>query len=276
MSFFFPGSKNLSSQQITQEWEAAGAPANVAQVFGGPLTTAEGGGNTGVLYNTAYPSLPGYTPVLGGNQPEYSVGIYGENIYGDLGRPAPAQAYAIGQALTNNPQYQTDVAAQMFSQRGFEPWMGDSYVKGQGGYTATLRNLGYSSPPQIKGGTSFSANIPKAGKTTAATTPAASTSGNPAKKPSTTGSWNPVSSISPFTPAPTVGPSWLPWNWPSDAANSAWSSALSVIIIIIGLVLVAYGLKITFERSSGGGGGGGGEPVILNEAEHDVPEAAAA
>jgi hypothetical protein len=268
MSFAFPGSKTLSAQQITQEWEAAGAPANVAQVFGGPLTTAEGGGNTGVVYNTAYPSLPGYTPVLAGDQPEYSVGLYGENIYGDLGQPSPSQAYAIGQKLAANPQYQTDVAAQMFSQRGFQPWEGDAYVKSQGGPGAALADLGYSSPPQIKGGTAFTANIPK-------TTPSASTSGNPAKKATTTSSWNPLKNLSPFTPAPTVGPSWLPWNWPSDAANSAWSSALSVIIIILGLVLVVWGLKITFERSSSGGGGGGGEPVIVN-AERDIPEAAAA
>lgn len=161
MSFVFPGSQTLTSQQIAQEWRNAGAPANIANVFGNQLTTAEGGGRTGVLYNTAYPSLPGYTPVLAGNQPEYSVGIYGENIYGDLGAPPPSQAYAIGQALTKNPQYQTDVAAQMFSQRGFQPWEGDAYVKGAGGPSAALRSLGYSSPPQIKGGTAFTANIPK-------------------------------------------------------------------------------------------------------------------
>lgn len=274
MSFFFPGSKQLSAQQITQEWEAAGAPANVAQAFGGPLTTAEGGGNTGVLYNTAYPSLPGYTPVLAGNQPEYSVGIYGENIYGDLGAPPAAQAYAIGQKLTQNPQYQTDVAAQMFSQRGFQPWEGDSYVKAAGGPTAALQSLGYSSPPQIKGGTAFTANIPNAGKTP---TPSTSSSSNPAKKISTTASYNPLNNLSAFNPAPTVGPPWLPWNIPSDLANSAWSSVMSVLILIVGLVLVAWGLKVTFERSSGGGGGGGGgEPVIINDAEHGAEEAAAA
>lgn len=276
MTYYFPGAKTLSAAQITEEWQAAGAPANVAQAFGGPLTTSEGASNTGAVYNTVFPSLPGYTPPTVGS-PEYSVGLYGENIYGDLGVTNPQQAFAIGQALTNNPQYQTDVAAQMFSQRGFQPWEGDAYVKGQGGPGAALADLGYSSPPQIKGGTAFTANIPKAAKTTA-TTPSASTSGNPAKKPSTTGSWNPLSNLTPFSPAPTVGPSWLPWNWPSDAVNSAWSSALTLVIIVVGLALVAWGLKITFERpSSGGGGGGGGEPVIINDAEHAaeaVPEAA--
>lgn len=274
MSFSFPGSKTLSASQIAQEWEAAGAPANVAQAFGGPLTTAEGGGNTGVLYNTAYPSLPGYTPVLAGNQPEYSVGLYGENIYGDLGQPAPAQAYAIGQALAQNPQYQTDVAAQMFSQRGFQPWEGDSYVKAAGGPTAALSDLGYSSPPPIKGGTAFTASVPKAGKTPS---PSPSSSANPAKRATTTSFFsNPLGSIDEASAAPTLGPTWLPWNWASDAVNSAWHSVVVVLAVLVGLVLVAWGLKITFERSSSGGSGGGGEPVIVNDAEHGAEEAAAA
>lgn len=269
MTYYFPGAQTLSAAQITQEWEAAGAPANVARAFGGPLTTAEGASNTGALYNTVFPSLPGYTPPTVG-APEYSVGLYGENIYGDLGVTNPQQAFAIGQALTKDPQYQTDVAAQMFSQRGFQPWEGDAYVKGQGGPGSALAALGYSSPPQIKGGVPFTANVPKAAAAGAGTktpTPSSSSSNNPAKQPSAGSIWNPLNNLSIFKPAPTVGPSLLPWNWPSDAANATWSSALTLVIVVVGLVLVAWGLKITFERSSSGGGGGG-EPVIINDAEH--------
>ena len=150
--FTFPGSQTLSADQITAEWKALGAPDNVAQTFGNGLTQSEGSGRSGVLYNTAFPSLPGYTAPLSWAQPEYSVGMYGINIKGDLGVSDPQEAYKIGQALSNNPQYQTAVAAKMFSQRGFTPWEGDGFVKGAGGPGAALSSLGYQSPPNISGG----------------------------------------------------------------------------------------------------------------------------
>lgn len=51
-------------------------------------------------------------------------------------------------------------------------------------------------------------------------------------------------------PFPTFGPSWLPWNWPSDAANAATNSIASDIrtivveglFVILGVGLVGLGL----------------------------------
>lgn len=161
MTYYFPGSQTVDAAQLAQMWTQIGAPANVAQAFGNGIAGAEGGNTTGAVYNTAFPSLPGYTPVLAGNQPEYSVGLYGLNIYGDLGITDPQQAFQIGQKLAQNPEYQTQVAAQMFSTRGFQPWEGDSFVHGDP--SGVLSSLGYSAPPQISGGVPFSANVPSGG-----------------------------------------------------------------------------------------------------------------
>lgn len=180
MSYIFPGSQTIDAQQLAAMWQKIGAPANVAQAFGQGIAGAEGGNNTGAVYNTAFPSLPGYTPVLAGNQPEYSVGLYGLNIFGDLGVTDPQQAFQIGQKLAENPEYQTQVAAQMFSTRGFQPWEGDSFVKDAGGPQAALSNLGYSSPPQVSGGVQFSGNIPASSGATSQNPPTPAPQSSPA------------------------------------------------------------------------------------------------
>lgn len=51
-------------------------------------------------------------------------------------------------------------------------------------------------------------------------------------------------------PLPTAGPSWLPWNWPSQAGNALYAEtaggvrtiALEGVFVVLGLVLVAAGV----------------------------------
>jgi hypothetical protein len=55
-------------------------------------------------------------------------------------------------------------------------------------------------------------------------------------------------------PAPTIGPSWLPWNLPSDAINAATAGTLGGIrtivleglVVVFGVGLVGFGLARTF------------------------------
>lgn len=116
-----------------------------------------------------------------------------------------------------------------------------------------------------------------------APTPAPSSSGNAGKKPTTTSttttadSWDPFSSITSSSPAPTIGPTWLPWNWGSDAVNSVWRSAVPYVVIVLGLIVVIWGLKIAFEGGGAGApsGGGGVMVNVEHDAEH-AGEAAAA
>lgn len=59
-------------------------------------------------------------------------------------------------------------------------------------------------------------------------------------------------------PWPTWGPQWLPWNWPSDAANAAAGAALGgarsiaveAVFIIAGLGLVVAGLVVVGRPAS--------------------------
>lgn len=79
-------------------------------------------------------------------------------------------------------------------------------------------------------------------------------------------------------PAPTWGPAWLPWNWPSDAANSASSTvttalaggrsiAIEIAFVGLGLALVLGGAFVTVwpsvrqqgNRVLGAVGAGGGD-----------------
>ena len=175
MTWYYPGSKNVPPSQVASLWSDAGAPGPVANAFANGIVPAEGGYNSGAVLNTAYPNLPNYAgPPAPGNLPEYSVGLYGINLYPQYGPNNPQQAYQAGAALAANPKAQTVAAAQLFNHRGFEPWQGDAYVQGQGGPTAALARLGYASPPKVPVGTTGSlaglAQTPPAVPSSAAST----------------------------------------------------------------------------------------------------------
>jgi hypothetical protein len=232
-----------ANEQFIENW----LPREGTKAKNNPMATTLGSRASGV-------TVPGSTYFNSAgvqNYPTYQTGV--QATKSTLEEP---RYNAIAAALASGDPYTYPNQSALESE--FSTWSGSGYTSVTAGTSP-----GYVSPG-LAGSTS------KGGITTSS-----KTTSSGAKKPSTTGSWNPLKNLSPFKPAPTVGPSWLPWNWASDAANSAWSSALTVVFIVVALVLVAWGLKVTFERS-GSGGGGGGQPIILNEAEHDIPEAAAA
>lgn len=47
-------------------------------------------------------------------------------------------------------------------------------------------------------------------------------------------------------PLPTWGPSWLPWNYPSDVGNAIIDTLIPWALIIVGVILLAWGLMKTF------------------------------
>lgn len=47
-------------------------------------------------------------------------------------------------------------------------------------------------------------------------------------------------------PLPTWGPSFFPWNWPSDAGNAVIDTLIPWALIIVGVILIAWGLLKTF------------------------------
>jgi hypothetical protein len=243
------GDKNTApNEQFIENW----LPREGTKALNNPMATTLGSRASGVTV----PGSTYFNPQGVQNYPTYQTGL--QATKSTLEEPRYS---AIAGALKSGDPYTYPNQSALESE--FATWSGSGYTSVTSGTSP-----GYVSPG-LAGSTS------KGGITTSSkvTSGLSKTNSSGAKKPTTTGSWNPLKNLSPFKPAPTVGPSWLPWNWASDAANSAWSSALTVVFIIIALVLVAWGLKVTFERS--GGGGGGGEPVILNEAEHVPVEAAA-
>ncbi len=161
-------------------------------------------------------------------------------------------------------------------------------------YTGQNWSSPYLEDPSITGELAAIGKGGTIAKGTGSLTPSPSTSSNPAKKPSTSAQLTSTSSTEPeqpasdiwtdnpisnvltdfvdWKPAPKWGSSWLPWNWGSDAFDAAWPGIATALIIIVGLVAVVWGLKITLGHS---GGGGGGEPVLVN-VEHDAEHAAEA
>jgi hypothetical protein len=65
----------LDFGQLEQLVISEGANPLFAPIWAG-IALAESGGNPSAVYNTAYPNLPGYSQVLPGNSPEYSIGLW--------------------------------------------------------------------------------------------------------------------------------------------------------------------------------------------------------
>jgi hypothetical protein len=68
-----------------------------------------------------------------------------------------------------------------------------------------------------------------------------------------------ASSSSDPNPFPTIGPTWLPWNWPSDAANAAanWmlggvrTIVIEGLFVVLGLAVVGVGVVRMVRREQG-------------------------
>ena len=46
---------------------------------------------------------------------------------------------------------------------------------------------------------------------------------------------------------PTWGPSWAPWNWGADAGNAMVQALFPLFIALVGIILIAWGISITFK-----------------------------
>ena len=69
----------LNREQIGKLWIAAGGSEALKQLAV-DIAMCESLGDTSRIYNTAYPSRPNYSPPVGSNSPEYSVGLWQVNV----------------------------------------------------------------------------------------------------------------------------------------------------------------------------------------------------
>lgn len=169
--FVYPTNKPYGSSQIASLIKSAfgGNGYNAQQqsalqsAFVG-IAGAESSGQTGIVNNTAYANLPGYTSPGPNDTPEFSVGLFQLNLYDQgnynsaaaaLGQPtlgqgqAPSasQANALGSQLAADPQAQAQAASSLFQSSQFQPWT-DSYVSGAGGPAALYSSVtGGQAPP---------------------------------------------------------------------------------------------------------------------------------
>lgn len=79
-----------------------------------------------------------------------------------------------------------------------------------------------------------------------------------------TGSGSSSLSVNLNNPLPTWGPSWLPWNWASDAGNAIIDTLIPWALIIVGVILVGWGLLKTF---------GSTDKITLQQAPQQAPSA---
>lgn len=238
----------------------------------------------------------------------------GNVYYGRVGgttagaeNPAKATAAMLGAGTTTGYAYSTSqVPASLWASNpelaGEEAAYGaehpsETYYQSQGvarvnaAYKVAASEL--AGAKSAKTSTASSATHPNAhtgkAKTASDLTAPGSSSGSAgassAKKPSTTPSTqstNPltswVQSLEKAKPFPTLGWSWLPWNWGEDAMNSVWADIVTWGLILGGIVIALYGLKVTMGH--GGGGGGGSnitvQPTIERDVEHAGEDAAVA
>lgn len=76
-----------------------------------------------------------------------------------------------------------------------------------------------------------------------ATGPTGAPSGTPATSSGTTSLTNPLN----LNLLPTWGPSWAPWNWGADAGNAMIRALFPLFIALVGIILIAWGLDMTFK-----------------------------
>lgn len=250
------GSLKIKPTQPDEQFIENWLPREGTKAVNNPMATTLGSAQSGV-------SVPGSTNFNSAgvqNYPTYASGL------GATASTLKESRYsAITGALASGNPYTYGNQGALESE--FATWSGSGYSSVTSG----------TSPNYVSPGL---ANSSSSGKL--ANTPAPSSSNNPAKPARTTSFLSPLlGGLTTEQPAPTLGPSWLPWNWGSDAVNSVWRSVVPYVVIAAGLIVAIWGLKIAFERNGAGapGGGGGGEPVMVNvehDAEHAGEAAAAA
>lgn len=124
----------LTGPEIAALWILNGGRAAAAETWAG-IALSQSGGSSTAVYNTIYPNLPGYTPVIGSNSPEYSIGFWQIN---QVAHPQYSTQYL------SNISNQTK-AAIAISNNGTDlgPWSGDpveQQAAANGGY-ATLAQI---------------------------------------------------------------------------------------------------------------------------------------
>ena len=83
---------------------------------------------------------------------------------------------------------------------------------------------------------------------------------------------------------PTWGPTWLPWNWASDAGNATIRLLFPFGCIFLGIILLVWGLDMTFKgglsaklqlpANFGGGSTSGSSPSSSSSGDADAAHAA--
>ena len=125
---------NLTGPEIAATWILNGGSAKAAETWAG-IALSQSGGSTTAVYNTIYTNLPGYSPVLDHNSPEYSIGLWQIN---QVAHPQYSTAYL---ADVNNQAK----AAIAIANNGTDlsPWQGDPVAN------AAMANGGYATLAQI-------------------------------------------------------------------------------------------------------------------------------
>ena len=112
------------------------------------------------------------------------------------------------------------------------------------GYSAIRKDLAANAPP---GQTEQAIVASQWGTKTigsyTATGPAGAASGAPASSSGTTSLTHPIN----LNLLPTWGPRWAPWNWGADAGNAMISALFPLFIALVGIILIAWGLDMTFK-----------------------------
>jgi hypothetical protein len=63
----------LTGPELAALWTINGGRVQAAETWAG-IAVSQSSGVTSAVYNTKYPNLPGYSPPIGNNSPEYSIG----------------------------------------------------------------------------------------------------------------------------------------------------------------------------------------------------------
>jgi hypothetical protein len=151
--YYEPSNQNLTAAEVQKLIDGIfhGSDTSYAQTWAADMARiggAEGGGSTGIVVNTAYPDLPNYYtpqqyfPNVPSAEPEYSLGLFGEDILNTgsynlvaqalnipgipagQSQPTSAQASSLAKQFAANPSAQAVVAYRMFQgdSNTFAPW----------------------------------------------------------------------------------------------------------------------------------------------------------
>lgn len=138
----------LSYQTLESLWTSAGGPPELAPTMAA-IAIAESGGD---------PSAMNTTP------PDYSVGLWQINYYGDM-LPGRTKAYGSPSALRASPQAQARAAVSIYKSQGLKAW--STYTNGA--YKKYMNGAAYNgSDAAPGGGTSGTGTVTQASDTSKA------------------------------------------------------------------------------------------------------------